>query len=81
MLYGDESYDRAVKRLVKVELNYGKFKLGAPEQCWKWDRPSTVKAKNRAIEKYKEVVKKFLGTDEANVARELLQNHRVYIDE
>jgi len=77
-----KDYDHAIKELVKVELNYGKFKQWTAramlEMGQALDRKKETK---RAIEQYKRVVKKFLGSDEANVARELLQHHKVYMDE
>ena len=77
-----KDYDRALKELVKVELNYGNFKQWTARAMLEMGQALDRKGEKKlAIEQYKKVVKKYLGTDEANLARELLQNHKVYMDE
>lgn len=77
-----KNYDKALKELVRVELNYGNFKDWTARAMLEMGQALDRKEeKQLAIEQYKKVVKKFSGTDEANLARELLINHKVYIDE
>ena len=77
-----KDYDKAIKTLVKVEVNYSKFKNWTARSILEMGQALDRKGdKKAAIEQYKQVVKKYLGSDEANVARELLQHHKVYIDE
>lgn len=77
-----KDYDRAIKEFVKVELNYPKFKKWTSRSILELGQALDRKGnKDAAITQYKKVVRKYQGTDEASLARELLQNHRVFVNE
>lgn len=80
-----KDYDKALKELVKVELNYSKFTKWTSRAMLEMGIALDRKGEKKlAIEQYKKVVKKFTGNEKVNnevtVAREMLQNHRVYLD-
>jgi TolA-binding protein len=77
-----KQYDNALKELVKVEINYARFKQWVARAKLEIGQVLDKQGKKKlAIEQYKKLVKKFPKSDEANLARELLVQHQVYIDE
>ena len=76
-----KQYDKALKALVKVEINYAHFKQWVARAKLEMGQVLDKQGKKKlAIEQYKKVVLKFPKSEEANLARELLVQHQVYID-
>jgi len=76
-----KEYDSAIKELVKVEINYGKFEQWVVRAKLEMGQILDKQGKkDLAIEQYRKLIKRYPKTDEANLARELLLQHQVYID-
>ncbi|NOY75847.1 MAG: tetratricopeptide repeat protein [Kiritimatiellaeota bacterium] len=72
-------YEKAVLELVKVEVNYGRFKRWASKAMLEMGQAlDKLGKKKQALEQYKKVAAKFVGTNEAAVANELIQQHLIY---
>ena len=72
-------YEKAVTALVKVEVNYAKFKQWSSKAMLEMGMAlDKIGKKKQALEQYKKVTAKFAGTNEASVANELIQQHEIY---
>jgi TolA-binding protein len=76
-----KEYDKALKALVKVEINYGKFDNWVARAKLEMGQILDKQGKkDLAVEQYKKLVRKYPKSEEAGLARELLLQHQVYID-
>jgi TolA-binding protein len=76
-----KEYDKALKALVKVEINYGKFADWVARAKLEMGQILDKQGKkDLAVEQYKKLVSKYPKSEEAGLARELLLQHQVYID-
>ncbi|MCK5843330.1 MAG: tetratricopeptide repeat protein, partial [Victivallales bacterium] len=72
-------YEKSVTELVKVEVNYSRFKQWASKAMLEMGQAlDKLGKKKQALEQYKKVAAKFPGTNEASVANELIQQHLIY---